>query len=67
MQGYVQGTLRKNKLIASFVEHLKENHENITSVYFQFYIAKSYSVYYMGLYTGCSTKDAIDSLFFRSL
>ena len=40
MQGSVQGALRKNKLIASFVEHFKENHENTISVYFQFYIPK---------------------------
>ena len=49
----------------------KENQENIISVCFQFYIPKLsreiflYSLYYMGLKTGCSTKEAIHSLFLR--
>ena len=41
IQGYVQGALRKNELIASFIEHFKENRENIIRVCFQFYIPKS--------------------------
>ena len=38
IQDCVPGALRKKELIASFVEHFKENHENTISVYFQFCI-----------------------------
>ena len=31
---YLQGALRKKQLTASFVEHFKENHENLLCVYF---------------------------------
>ena len=41
IQGCVQGALQKKELIASFVEHFKENRENIVSICFQFYIPKS--------------------------
>ena len=30
----MQGALRNTQLAVSFVEHFKENHENITYVYF---------------------------------
>ena len=38
IQDCVPGALRKKELIASFVEHFKEHHENTISVYFQFCI-----------------------------
>ena len=31
---YLQGALRKKQLTASFLEHFKENHENLICVYF---------------------------------
>ena len=34
IQDYVQGALRKKELIASFVDHFKENGENIINVCF---------------------------------
>ena len=63
----------KEQLRASFVEHFKENHENIASVYFQFYNPKLiqekcyiFSLYYTGLCTGCSTKEIIGGLLCRA-
>ena len=40
MQGSAQDVLRKDKLIAFFVEHFKGNHVNVKSVCFQFYNPK---------------------------
>ena len=38
MQGYVQvqGALRKKELIASFVKHFTENHQNTICIVFRF-------------------------------
>ena len=37
---YIKGALRKQQVIASFVEHFEENHEHLVSGCFQFYIFK---------------------------
>ena len=40
LQGYLKGALWKKQLIASFVEQVKLNLENIRCIDFQFHVAK---------------------------
>ena len=39
-QDYVQGALRKKQLIAHFVEHYKESHDNGISIIFKSHVTK---------------------------
>ena len=78
-KGYVyyiklsQGALRKKQLIASFVEPFEENHENLISGCFQFYIPKliqesCFILYllYETMYRAQDTREATNNFFCRA-
>ena len=69
----LQGALRKKRLIASFVEHFEENHENLISGCFQFYILKLSQerccilyLLYETMYMAQDTREATNYFFRRS-
>ena len=71
---YMQGSLRKKQLIASFVKHLTECHKNTICIDFQVDNPKLIQegcfktyIYHKRLRTWQSTKEAIDSFFCKAL
>ena len=69
----LQNALWKKQLIASFVEHFEENHKNLISGCFQFYIPKLSQercfipyLLYETMYRAQDTREATNSFFLRA-